>query len=289
MYGGLNMELSVGRRNVGRAGWSTQEDEKLWSAVSQAQEDKLPLRQVFERVAFETGRKPNSIRNYYYAQMRERSGEECARPRFVAFEQEEMTQLLRDVFMCRAQGMSVRASVAQLAEGDRVLMLRYQNKYRSLIKNRPDLVEQVLREMEAQGVSCMDPRAQSRPRRAPLQMEQPDYEDAPGYADPDLVQMLSTINRLVRNATARPTELIVERDKLSVRNDLLRLELADRQAHAERLADACESMLACVKQFMGMESTRRTQEIDGFCGQMIEHASMVENAMTFSAGITHIG
>ena len=46
-----------------KGGWTRQEDRLLLSAAQSARLDGRALRSVFEDVAAQTGRKPNSIRN----------------------------------------------------------------------------------------------------------------------------------------------------------------------------------------------------------------------------------
>lgn len=53
-----------------KGGWTQQEDRLLLSAAQSARQDGRALRSVFEDVAAQTGRKPNSIRNYYYERSR---------------------------------------------------------------------------------------------------------------------------------------------------------------------------------------------------------------------------
>ena len=73
---------------------------------------------VYKRQA--TGRKPNSVRNYYYTVLCRQSPAEAASvARFTPFTPSEMEQLLRDVLCAQAEGGSVRACALQLAEGDR--------------------------------------------------------------------------------------------------------------------------------------------------------------------------
>ena len=55
-----------------RTGWSESENQLLWETADEAQQQGLPLKAVFEQIAQATGRRPNSIRNYYYAQVRNR-------------------------------------------------------------------------------------------------------------------------------------------------------------------------------------------------------------------------
>ena len=59
---------------VGRSGWSDEETRALMDAAHRARAAGRPLREVFDAAAFRTGRKPNSIRNYYYACSRMEEG-----------------------------------------------------------------------------------------------------------------------------------------------------------------------------------------------------------------------
>ena len=140
------MESRIVNINSGRhSGWSEEESRLLWETADEAQQQGLPLKQVFERIAEQTGRRPNSIRNYYYAQVRQREGGRNPSPRFVPFEEEEVNGLVEQVLRARAAGRSVRACLQEMSGGDHSLMLRYQNKYRSVLKNRPELIEEVHR------------------------------------------------------------------------------------------------------------------------------------------------
>ena len=46
-----------------RTGWSESENKLLWETADEAQQQGLPLKAVFEQIAQQTGRRPNSIRN----------------------------------------------------------------------------------------------------------------------------------------------------------------------------------------------------------------------------------
>lgn len=109
---------------------------------------------------------PNSVRNYYYARVKEQDLQTQALHvgAFVPFGQDEIRQLLRRVLSAQANGISVRACTLEMGDGDNKAMLRYQNKYRSLLKTRPDLVRQVAAELAAEGVH-FDPYAASRQSR----------------------------------------------------------------------------------------------------------------------------
>ena len=56
----------------GRAGWKQEEEELLFKEITSSESSGRPLKKVFEAVAEKTGRKPNSIRNFYYARIKEK-------------------------------------------------------------------------------------------------------------------------------------------------------------------------------------------------------------------------
>ena len=138
-----------------RSGWSDAENRMLWETADEAQQQGLPLKAVFERIAEQTGRRPNSIRNYYYAQVR-RQGGESHPARFVPFTQPEIDWLMEQVLVARAAGQSVRACLQKLSGGDHSLMLRYQNKYRAVVKSRPEYVRGLVEKLNEQGVETIN-------------------------------------------------------------------------------------------------------------------------------------
>ena len=139
-----------------RTGWKNDEENLLFNAVKTAREQGRSLKSVFDYVAQQTGRKPNSIRNYYYAKAKE-NPEHDHSPAFVPFTQEEMWDLLTSVLGAQAKGQSVRACTLKLGGGDTKAMLRYQNKYRAMIKNNPVFVKEVVRYMRENDMPTIDP------------------------------------------------------------------------------------------------------------------------------------
>ena len=76
-----------------RTGWSESENKLLWETADEAQQQGLPLKAVFEQIARQTGRRPNSIRNYYYAQVRSREDGQAPAARFVPYPAEMLNDL----------------------------------------------------------------------------------------------------------------------------------------------------------------------------------------------------
>lgn len=162
-------------KNRPHTGWTADEDALLMSRAHEARCDGHSLRAVFETVARCTGRQPNSVRNYYYARIRSGGeGSEAHGPAFVPFTGAESEALLREVLSAQARDESVRACTRRLGSGDERQMLRYQNKYRALIKNEPALVRLVIERLRQEGIAAADPyavraqRSVGRPRKRAL-------------------------------------------------------------------------------------------------------------------------
>jgi hypothetical protein len=146
-----------------RTGWKDDEKLLLWDEVKKAQKIGAPLKRVFESVAKNTGRKPNSVRNYYYMKVKETGEIEQKPSTFTPFTKEEIYTLLRTLLASGAKGESVRGASLRLACGDKTLMLRYQNKYRSLIKTGRSLVERVMGDMDRDGEKYLSPYESHKP------------------------------------------------------------------------------------------------------------------------------
>lgn len=155
-------------------GWSPEETALLWQEVRSCAAVGQPLRVAFDKLAERTGRKSNSIRNYYYAAVKSGDAPQDvptgrAAP-FTPFTDEEIDDLLRHVLSAQGQGISVRACVLSLANGDRSLALRLQNKYRALLKAHPERVRNAMQQLQSEQKPCIDPyrRLRSLPRDAQL-------------------------------------------------------------------------------------------------------------------------
>ena len=248
--------------HMSHTGWSREETDLLRKEVREASETGAPLRVVFERMGETLGRKPNSVRNYYYMQLREREGEDCKRAApFVAFTEEEIHDLLRHVLAAKGQGQSVRASVMDLSHGDKTLMLRYQNKYRALLRKRPDLIEQVCGELREAGQPCPDMTVTIRPI-------EPSGSRAPEESnDPDAQAILAGMNGLLRRASKSN---VMESDKLKVQRDLLMMRLEDLQLAVKAAVGDC-------KDFLGYPAEERPQLLPAFCDAMAGHIARLES------------
>ena len=220
-----------------KGGWRQEEIDLLFSAVSEAAEQGKPLRDVFADVGVTLSRKPNSIRNFYYARVRETPELAARQTPFRSFTGDEVHQLLRHVLMGRGRGQSVRACVTDLAGGDRTGMLRYQNKYRSILKNRPEMLMEVAQELRMEGLPCPENVAGCRRYERASRPDETAERLKPHLADPAVRSMVDNLIALMERRPAPQEEGMVpyakfadarrEADRLKVEVDLLKMALED--------------------------------------------------------------
>ena len=270
----------------GRAGWQEAETARLFTAVKEANAAGAPLRSVFESLSGDLGRKPNSIRNYYYACLRQQPESVERTPAFQPFTPEETHELLRQVLMARGKGMSVRACEMQLADGSHSRMLRYQNKCRTILKTRPELIAQVCEELRQEGLPCPDV-TPAEPRK-PLDRADAafcDPEDAAAarlMAQPCVHHMLEGLKELLRRA-ARAESIQTPDEALTTKcSDLQRM--VDRQQvqfDLQRIAwekdfDDCAEHLRTVARMLREYIAR-----DGDSEHMADAMAALQNAEGF--------
>ena len=241
------MELTRAGR---RSGWSDMENKLLWETADEAQQQGLPLKAVFEQITRQTGRRPNSIRNYYYAQVREHDGGAERPARFVPFTQQEVDWLMEQVLVARSAGQSVRSCLQKLSGGDHSLMLRYQNKYRAVIKSRPDYVQDIVEKLKDQGIACETPQVNHR-ARADLQLS--------GEA------LVSEARRSGDAELARACDVLTQ---------YLRAQRVPGQETG--LADAARDVIGPIKEFVALDAGARMEAAESFCDDIAARIGALE-------------
>jgi len=145
------------------AGWQQDEIRLLEEVIGEAVKNGRTLREAFDNAAKATGRKANSVRNFYYTFLRGRlsaENKELIKRRsvdFNTFSAEEIRKLIESMLIAQRDGVSVRACALNLADGDKTLMLRYQNKYRSVLASHRVMVQEVIEALNKRGIACYDP------------------------------------------------------------------------------------------------------------------------------------
>lgn len=111
---------------------------------------------IFTEVAKEMGLRPNSVRNFYYKFVGA-----CDKKSFRAFSRGEVDNLLRAVILGTSRGESVRGICTNLAGGDKSTMLRYQNKYRTILAKNPERLNKVKVTLDKEGYIVKSPEQMS--------------------------------------------------------------------------------------------------------------------------------
>ena len=150
-------------------GWTIEQTKRLFELCSQVQAQGKGLRAAFIQAASDFGRKPNSVRNYYYAHLKtfnlipevSRNLGITVVPRqaagFKTFSGDEAERLVSTILMQQANGRSVRKITQELGGGDKSLTLRLQNKYRSIIFGRRKAAENIMRKLREQKITFYNP------------------------------------------------------------------------------------------------------------------------------------
>lgn len=153
--------------------WTVEQTVELFKQCAEARKRGESLSGAFKRMAEKTSRSLNSVRNYYYGQAKtfelvpevaQKLGikrAEVERERFVPFSDKEVRELVEYVLIAKGRGESVRKAIYDLAKGDGKTALRYQNKYRSVLRSHRALVEEIMSDLTARGVAFRDPYGKS--------------------------------------------------------------------------------------------------------------------------------
>lgn len=136
-------------------GYTEEEAKNLVKFVCEGKKTGGTLSGLFASYAKKTGRAKGSVRNYYYALLRntgdERvkkllSGTDLRAEKIVPFSDEETDRILKEILIKKQSGTSVRKAVMELAGGNDKLMLRYQNKYRNVLTKQPERLKRLMEE-----------------------------------------------------------------------------------------------------------------------------------------------
>ncbi len=138
-------------------GYTEEEARNLVEYIKEGKRKGKTLTYLFETYGLRHGRAKGSVRNYYYALMKnERADERIVRlldgselsvEKIKEFSPEETEEALRSILAEKSKGMSVRKAIFNLSKGDDKLMLRLQNKYRNMLKKQPRRIAEIAEEM----------------------------------------------------------------------------------------------------------------------------------------------
>lgn len=142
--------------------WKDEDVKKLFSFIESGKEKSQNLSGLFSLFAKLTKRKPNSVRNYYYQELNELEKNAERRQKLginltlhkkceqKEFNKDETEKLVESVLSLTSKGYSVRKACLILAKNDAIKMIRYQNKFRSVVLKDKNLYEKCLQNLEIQ-------------------------------------------------------------------------------------------------------------------------------------------
>ena len=138
-------------------GYTQEEAKNLVDYIKEGKRKGKTLTYLFATYGLEHGRAKGSVRNYYYALMKNERGDErivqlldgsqLSVEKIKEFSPEETDEVLRSILREKSKGISVRKAIFNLSGGDDKLMLRLQNKYRNMLKKQPEKIVEVAKEL----------------------------------------------------------------------------------------------------------------------------------------------
>lgn len=134
-------------------GYTEDEAKRLVEYIKDGKRSGKTLTKLFAGYGAENGRARGSVRNYYYALMKNANaderivklldGSDLRVEEIREFTEEETDRALRSILQEKSKGLSVRRAISNLSGGDDKLMLRLQNKYRNVLKKEPEKLEKI--------------------------------------------------------------------------------------------------------------------------------------------------
>ncbi len=138
-------------------GYTEEEAKSLVEFIKEGKSKGKTLTYLFETYGAARGRAKGSVRNYYYALMKNEKkderivklldGSKLSVEKIREFTEEETDAAIRSILAEKSKGLSVRRAIFQLSKGDDKLMLRLQNKYRNTLKKDPKRIAALAMEM----------------------------------------------------------------------------------------------------------------------------------------------
>lgn len=144
--------------------WKSSEVKNLFACVEKSKENQQSLMDAFKSFAKNSKRKPNSVRNYYYQEVANLKNDKKRRDELnidiskhqielpEKFSIEETKSIVKEILREKCLGKSTRSACMKLADGDAKKMVRFQNKFRSVLKNNKNLYDQCFEELKKEGL-----------------------------------------------------------------------------------------------------------------------------------------
>lgn len=152
--------------------WTIQQTKELFDLAKDAYSQGKGLKSAFCLMSEKSGKSINSVRNYYYSQLKmfelvpslaQSIGIVTVREKraaFCTFRQDEVRRLVKRILADKGKGISVRASIAAMSDSPKAA-LRLQNKFRSVVARHKPLVTEIMNELGNEGQPYFNPYTKS--------------------------------------------------------------------------------------------------------------------------------
>lgn len=222
--------------------WKDDEVKKLFLIVEKGKENNKSLIECFSEYAKISGRKKNSVRNYYYHELNklQRDRERCKKLKinlsnhtitnFENFSNEETFKLVKEILREKCLGNSVRKSCYNLANGNLDLMIRFQNKYRNVLKTNPSLIQKALNELKKEGLQVKQKNLNL--EENVIQFKKPENQ----INDKDINSLFLGLVKLVKKTAEENLQKTLVRD-LEFANSSLRKTLVKLSSAEEKILE----------------------------------------------------
>lgn len=190
---------------------------------------------LFENWATKSSRQPFSVRNYFYklCKFLKQNKDFCAKLGLSSqnlntlfskhFNKDDEVWLLTQILPTKNQ-KSVRSACLNLACGDAFKMVRYQNKFRNLVKRKKDLVQNVMEKLVKQKIAIRNPYE----KQNIISISQNNLSQS------DLQGLFMGLVRLVKNDLNQKLELKSKNEKQEL-NTKLRQTTTDLKAEQNKV------------------------------------------------------
>lgn len=150
--------------------WKDEEVKKLFDFIENGRKNNVPLINLFSQYAHLTGRKPNSVRNYYYIELEALQEDENRTKKLgidlsihkkndqKEFSADETRELVMKILQMTSKGISVRKACLTLANGDITQMVRFQNKFRTVVVKQKELFDECLSKLQTKDTKYVSKR-----------------------------------------------------------------------------------------------------------------------------------
>ena len=252
--------------------WKDEEIKKLFCFVEDGKQKHLSLLSIFKNFATLTKRKPNSVRNYYYLELCELQNNKSKCHRLginlnnhekikqTPFDEKEEKEVVKNILRLCAKGISVRKACLKLAGDDLGKMIRFQNKYRNVLKGNQALLSRCIQELKDEGVDVnIKQKVTPRPNNI---LVMPKQKGA--LSDKDIEALFMGLVRLVKRVACEQAEA-QNRIEMKRTNDNLAkayVELSSKDSEIKSLSTSLEKLKTENKNLKTCLQEKRSKEAE---------------------------